>query len=87
MSSIGPSSESGKVVEINWAERWQVYQRLQELQISCQCFIDRPLEVKIQNPQEAVLLWSVVKHVCSPRRELVNWLNRCWQPIDTTDKN
>jgi len=29
--------EEKSVVEVDWADRWQVYQRLQELEIPCWC--------------------------------------------------
>jgi hypothetical protein len=67
-----------QVVAVNWADRWLVYRRLQELQIPCFCRTDRPLEVEIQDLRAAIQLWSVVKQVTASRYELIRWLDDCW---------
>lgn len=71
-------SEVKQTIEVNWADRWQVYQRLQELAIPCSCEIDQPLKVHITDGMAAVQLWSVLKLFTQPRQELVCWLERCW---------
>ena len=68
-----------KVAKIENDRRWEVFHRLQDLEISCQCSAYKPLLVQIDSPQTAVQLWSVVKQVNSSRCELIDWLNRCWQ--------
>ncbi|MBR8828362.1 MAG: hypothetical protein DSM107014_10775 [Gomphosphaeria aponina SAG 52.96 = DSM 107014] len=68
-----------KEVKIKRAERWQVYYRLQELEIPCNCPSNQPLEVKADNATAAIQLWSVVKQITDSRFELVNWLERCWE--------
>jgi len=45
-----------EMIEVNWADRWQVYQRLQELAIPCWC-TDQPLRVEITDVAAAVQLW------------------------------
>ncbi|MGH2412349.1 MAG: Asr1405/Asl0597 family protein [Microcystaceae cyanobacterium] len=71
-------SEITQAVDINWGDRWPVYQRLQELQIPCQCFPNQPLQVQLDCPTAAIQVWSVVKQLTSSRNELVHWLDSCW---------
>lgn len=80
MNSNLPESEtqSVRVVEVNRIDKWQVYQRLQALQISCHCAIDRPLQVEVADIGTAIQLWSVVRQFTASRSELIDWLNRCW---------
>ncbi|MGK7877155.1 MAG: Asr1405/Asl0597 family protein [Xenococcaceae cyanobacterium] len=79
MSLINPQSEINQVIEVNWADRWEVYHRLQALQIPCQCLTNQPLQVQLHSITAAIQLWSVVRHLTVPRYELVHWLERCWQ--------
>ena len=79
MNSSNPTAETHQVVGVNWADRWQVYQRLQELEIPCQCLANQPLQVQLQNPTAAIQLWSAVRQLTAPRHELVRWLARCWR--------
>ena len=77
-----PSSqplEVSQMIEVNWADRWQVYQRLQELSIPCWCDTNQPLRVQIDDVASAVQLWSVLRQLTTPRQDLVHWLERCWQ--------
>jgi hypothetical protein len=67
------------IVEINWADRWQVYRRLQELDIPCWCETNQPLTVEISHPTAAIQLWSVVRQLTANRQELVSTLKKCWQ--------
>ena len=67
------------MVKVNWADRWQVYQRLQELGIPCWCATNQPLTVDIAEVAAAVQLWSVVRQLTVSRQELVCLLERCWQ--------
>lgn len=67
-------------------DRWQVYHRLQELKISCQCSGFQPLTVNIQTATEALQLWSIVRRVSQPRRNLIRALAQSWQlPCKHTD--
>jgi hypothetical protein len=74
------SSETGRkyVVEVSWADRWQVYQRLKELEIPCICQTNQPLQVEIANPQTVVQLWSVMRQFTASRQELICTLDNCW---------
>jgi hypothetical protein len=79
---MNPSSselETSQVLEIALADRWQVYRRLQELSIPCRCGTNQPLSAQINNVTAAIQLWSVVRQLTVPRRELVYWLERCWR--------
>lgn len=71
--------EVSEIVEVNWADRWQIYQRLQELAIPCWCDTNQPLKVYIADVAAAVQLWSVSRQLTTPRQELVSWLEHCWQ--------
>jgi len=58
---------------VNWADRWQVYQRLQELAIPCWCATDQPL--RVETDVAAVSL--CVGQLTAPRQDLVRALERC----------
>lgn len=79
MKPFNQESEVKDVVEVNWAERWQVYLRLQELEIPCWCATNQPLQVHIADATAAVQLWSVIRQLTAPRQDLVCTLERCWQ--------
>lgn len=71
-------ARASQVVEVSWPDRWQVYRRLRELDVPCWCAIDEPLRVAIDTVTTAVQLQSVLKQFTSPRRDLLQWLERCW---------
>jgi hypothetical protein len=79
MNTAEPLSEPSQALALQGAERWEVYRRLETLEISCQCLIHQPLQVHLESPLAIAQLWSVVKQVTAPRTELVQWLERCWQ--------
>lgn len=79
MKSLSRQSEVGEIVEVSWADRWQVYQRLQELAIPCWCATEQPLKVHIADVTAAIQLWSVLRQFTAPRQDLVRALDRCWQ--------
>lgn len=72
------SSSKPQIVEIDWNDRWQVYNRLQALEIGCICQTNRPLQVYFNNLYAAVQIWSVAKQFTAERQELINWLEQCW---------
>ncbi len=67
------------LVAVPQIERWRICYRLQELMIPCSCPEDGSLQVEVQNSIVALLLWSVVRQFLSPRQEMVQWLERCWE--------
>ncbi len=71
--------EVSEIVEVNWADRWQVYHRLQELAIPCWCDTNQPLRVHIDDALTAVQLWSVLRQLTTSRQDLVCWLERCFR--------
>ncbi len=79
MSRSSSKREAEHEIEISWGDRWQVYRRLQELEIPCQCRTNQPLCYQIQDVAAAIQLWSVVRQLTVPRRELASWLEHCWQ--------
>ena len=72
-----------EIVEINWTDRWFVYKRLQELDISCWCAINQPLQVQINTLQDAIQLFSVVRQFTRPRQVLIDSLESCWHSSPT----
>lgn len=67
-----------QVLYIPLGDRWQIYQRLQELMIPCYCPKDGSLRVQINSLQEAILVRSTVKQFLASRGELLTWLETCW---------
>lgn len=68
-----------QIVQIPYDQRWQIYHRLQELNIPCSCLEDGSLQVQINNWIAAILLRSTVIQCTVSRRSLIDWLERCWQ--------
>jgi hypothetical protein len=79
MKSFSSKPEANQIVEIAASDRWQVYRRLQELAIPCQCGTNQPLTVQINDVATAIQLWSVVRQLTVPRCELAFWLEHCWK--------
>ncbi len=69
----------GEMVEVNCVNRWQIYQRLQDLEIPCWCATNQPLRVRVVDVTTAIQLWSVSKQFKMSRRDLLCWLERCWE--------
>ncbi|MDJ0598752.1 MAG: hypothetical protein QNJ37_07945 [Crocosphaera sp.] len=72
-----------QVEKVSRCDRWTVCQRLQELMIPCWCPEDGSLWVEIEHGNHGILLRSVVYGAIAPRQELVTWLERCWETIDS----
>ncbi len=66
------------IIDTAWGDRWQIYRRLQELKISCQCSTGKPLTVTVDTPTAAIQVWSVTRMQSIDRSQLVNWLDRCF---------
>jgi hypothetical protein len=79
MNRSSSKLEADQEIEINWADRWQVYRRLQELGIPCQCGTNQPLRYRIDDIGSAIQVWSVVRQLTVPRHELASWLEHCWR--------
>lgn len=72
-------------VGIKDTERWNIYHRLQQLEIPCHCSTNQPLEVELNSPGAIAQLCFVVKQLTAPRNELIEWLNGCWE-IETNSQ-
>lgn len=79
MKSWGSETGIRQIIEVSWADRWQVYQRLNELDIPCCCETNQPLRVEVTNPQIAVQLWSVMRQLTASRQDLISSLENCWR--------
>lgn len=72
------SQQTRKVIAVKWAHRWEVFRRLQALEIDCQCSTNEPLLVNLDSPTTLAQVWSVMRQSTSQRHQLVDWLNDCW---------
>lgn len=79
MSFHLPSSSLNSPSSLHGMERWDVYHRLQELGILCECSLNNPLKVYLDSPEQVILFWGVVKQITATRLELIEWLQACWQ--------
>ena len=79
MNPLELDPKAGAIVEVNRADRWQVYLRLQELGIPCTCATNQPLRVQVQTVAVGIQVWSVIRQLTTPRRELALALERCWE--------
>lgn len=78
MKSSSSETDKKHVIDIDWADRWQVYQRLQELDVICVCETNQPLMVEINNPTAAIQLWSVIQQFSASRQDLIENIENSW---------
>jgi hypothetical protein len=76
--SSGSELDQKYVVDVSWADRWQIYQRLQELDIPCCCEANQPLQVEFANPLALVQFWCVMHSFTACRQELIQVLEKSW---------
>lgn len=69
----------GQVIAIDRSRRWQICQRLQELDIFCECLADGSLRVLVNTPVALLQLRSVLQQESLSPRTLADQLERCWQ--------
>ncbi|ABG53278.1 conserved hypothetical protein [Trichodesmium erythraeum IMS101] len=79
MSTFNQKPGICEIVEVSCVDRWQVYRRLQELDIDCWCEPEKPLQVHLKNTNEANQLESVLKQFTAHRYELVQLLQSSWE--------
>jgi hypothetical protein len=72
-------TEEKYVVLVNHADRWEVFRRLQELDIPSWCESNKPLTVEIKDTVAAVQLWSVMQQLTASRQDSIRMLERCWR--------
>lgn len=68
-----------QIINIPFAERWQIYNRLQELTITCWCSEDGSLRVHINSTLTAILVRSTLMQFFASRADLIDWLEQCWR--------
>jgi hypothetical protein len=73
------NTQGTQVLELSWADRWQVYRRLQELGIPSWCEANAPLRVEISNPLALLQLWGVLRQLTASRQEMIGILEGCWR--------
>jgi hypothetical protein len=78
MLPLNGSNVLHQIVQIPYHQRWEIYHRLQELNIPCACLSDGSLQVQLNNCIAAILLRSIVIQNTASRLSLINWLERCW---------
>ena len=79
MNTFNHNQSTCEIVEVSCVDRWQVYKRLQELDIDCWCESEQPLQVYLKNTNEANQLESVLKQFTANRYELAQLLQSCWE--------
>ena len=72
-------SEGEKIFNLSAWDRWQVYHRLQALDIECKCSLHQLLRVRIDASAQLLQLWIVLRQVESSRGSLIPWLETSWQ--------
>jgi hypothetical protein len=76
--SLAPE-ETKQAITVKWAYRWEVFRRLEALEIDCQCSTNEPLLVKLDSPMTLIQIWSVIRQSTAERHQLIDWLNGCWK--------
>jgi len=66
-----------RAIQVVGSDRWNIHNRLQELEIKSSCQTGQPLYAQINTPKEAILLWSVTRFNKLSRQELIGWLDYC----------
>ncbi len=79
MNPTGLNPLAVSVCSITRCDRWQVSQRLQDLNIAAHCAPDGQLTIEISHPVDILQLRSVIRQITAPRTELLSWLEQCWQ--------
>ncbi len=79
MNSTDLNVTSSQVISINGSERWDIYHRLQELDIPSQCLTHQLVSVEISSPNDLIQVWNVVRRMTSSRGDLVKLLKTCWE--------
>ena len=87
MNPQDKETKTSTVINVNWADRWQVYHRLQELEIPCKCRSNEPLRVEINTPIATMQLWCILRRLRVSRSESVSWLESCWQTKNYSQEN
>ena len=71
--------EDRQTVAVELSRRWEVYYRLQDLDVPCYCSCNEPLQIEIRSPLVGIQVWQVMRQVTCTRQELIDWLESCWE--------
>lgn len=71
--------QPSQIIGVKWSCRWDVFRRLKDLGINCQCSTNEPLLIDLYSPTTAIQIWSVVRQCSNSRQDLITWLDNCWQ--------
>jgi hypothetical protein len=74
-------TEPKTALELDPIERWNVFNRLQELSIACECVYGQPLQVEVTGPTTVLQVWSVVRRLTSSREAAIDALENCWKQV------
>jgi hypothetical protein len=77
-SPLPCTTEFDQILSVPRCDRWQIYHRLQELDIPCHCLPDGRLQVELRSAIAFSQVWSVLQQFTASRKQLVNWLEQCW---------
>jgi hypothetical protein len=61
------------------SDRWDIFHRLQSLDVQCKCSTNEPLLGELHSPTTVAQIWSVLRQFSASRTELIDWLDSCWQ--------
>lgn len=76
-----PANAEFVLGKVDRVQRWQVYQRLQDLGIPCNCGYNRPLRVTVATATAAIQVWSVVLQWQTGGQSTLAHLERCWAQV------
>ncbi|MFN9675743.1 MAG: Asr1405/Asl0597 family protein [Microcystis sp.] len=77
MSTDKGPSKGEKIFNLSVWEPWQVYQRIQSLDIECKCSLHQLLRVRIDASAQPLQLWPVRRQLEAYRGCLIPWLETC----------
>jgi hypothetical protein len=78
LNSSNADSIAPQLIPVARSDRWQVYHRLQELEISCRCLTDGRLEITTPSFATQVQVWSILYQLHASRSQLIHLLERSW---------
>ncbi|MEB3338284.1 MAG: hypothetical protein VKJ46_12535 [Leptolyngbyaceae bacterium] len=79
MDSFASDTFNQQIIAISRSDRWQAYQRFQELGVNCGNTSEGGLWVEVQDAVTLQQVRSVLQQLTCSRQELVDWLKRCWR--------
>lgn len=68
-----------QVATVQGIIRWEIYNRLQELEIPCWCSSGEPLAVDISSPNHLIQFWKISRRVSASRDEMIQVLENNWK--------